>query len=149
MFLRALFAFLTLPGVMAFVIPGVLLCSAGQTRIVYPLGLLLVALGLVGLLWCVRDFYIIGRGTLAPWSPPQKLVVAGLYRYSRNPMYVSVTLLILGWAISFASQGVFVYTLCLAVAFQLRIVLGEEPWLARKYGSEWQAYASQVPRWFW
>jgi protein-S-isoprenylcysteine O-methyltransferase Ste14 len=149
MFLRALIAFLALPGVMAFVIPAALLWSAGQTRIVYPLGLMLMAVGLAGLLWCVRDFYVQGQGTLAPWSPPQKLVAVGLYRFSRNPMYVSVTLIILGWAISFASPGVCVYTLCLAVAFQLRIVLGEEPWLARKYGIEWQNYASQVPRWFW
>lgn len=149
MFLRALIAFLTLPGVMAFVIPGVLLWSARETQIVFPLGLTLVAMGLGGLLWCVRDFYVQGRGTLAPWSPPEKLVVVGLYRYSRNPMYVSVTLLILGWAISFASWGVFIYACCLAIAFQLRVVFGEEPWLARTHGTQWHDYASRVPRWFW
>ena len=148
MFVRALLALLLLPGVMAFVLPGVLLWSSRHTEIVQPLGLVPAALGLIGLLWCVRDFYVIGKGTLAPWSPPKNLVVVGLYHFTRNPMYVSVTLLILGWAIAFGSRGVLIYAFCLAVAFQLRVVLGEEPWLASTHGREWQDYANRVRRWF-
>mgnify|MGYP001254158055 FL=1 len=148
MFVRALLALLLLPGVMAFVLPGVLLWSSRHTEIVQPLGLVPAALGLIGLLWCVRDFYVIGKGTLAPWSPPKNLVVVGLYHFTRNPMYVSVTLLILGWAIAFGSRGVLIYAFCLAVAFQLRVVLGEEPWLARTHGRAWQDYANRVRRWF-
>ena len=63
--------------------------------------------------------------------PPEKLVVVGLYRYSRNPMYIAVALVLLGWAISFGSMGLLAYTLIVMVAFHLRVVLGEEPWLAR------------------
>ncbi|NNU42166.1 methyltransferase family protein [Ramlibacter montanisoli] len=59
------------------------------------------------------------------------LAVVGLYRYSRNPMYVSVALILAGWAISFGSKGLLIYALVIAVAaFHLRVVLGEEPWLA-------------------
>jgi len=55
--------------------------------------------GLVVLLWCVRDFYVSGRGTLAPWNPPKRLVVVGLYRFTRNPMYIGVLMVVGGWAV--------------------------------------------------
>lgn len=77
-----------------------------------------------------------------------KLVVVGLYRFSRNPMYVSVTTVLLGWATAFAHGGLLVYLLIVAVAFHLRVVLGEEPWLAQTHGEQWQQYAKTVPRWF-
>ena len=97
----------------------------------------------------MRDFYVSGKGTLAPWAPPKNLVVVGLYRYSRNPMYVAVALILLGWASAFVSMALFVYLLCVVAAFQLRVVFGEEPWLARTHGQAWQQYACRVPRWFW
>jgi protein-S-isoprenylcysteine O-methyltransferase Ste14 len=97
----------------------------------------------------VRDFYVSGKGTLAPWAPPEKLVTVGLYHYSRNPMYVSVALVLLGWAVSFSSPALYIYTLLVVTAFHIRVVRGEEPWLARKHGSDWEHYANQVPRWFW
>jgi len=148
MFVRALLAFLALPGVVAFAVPLVWLRSDPHTTLVHPLGLVPWVLGVAGLLWCVRDFYVRGHGTLAPWSPPDRLVVAGLYRYTRNPMYVSVTLILLGWAVSFDVPGLYAYTLIVAVAFHLRVVLGEEPWLARTHGAAWDEYARRVPRWF-
>jgi protein-S-isoprenylcysteine O-methyltransferase Ste14 len=147
MFLRALFAFLALPGIVAFAIPIYWLASASRTELVYPLGLLPLVGGCVGLLWCVRDFYVFGKGTLAPWSPPQDLVTAGLYRYSRNPMYVSVLLILLGWAVSFGVRGLYWYTIFVAIAFHLRVVLGEEPWLARTHGATWDDYRRRVRRW--
>jgi len=149
MFTRALIAFLMLPGMVAFVIPTAWLWRTDHTQLAQPFGLVVLALGIVGLLWCVRDFYVSGKGTLAPWAPPQRLVVVGLYRYSRNPMYVSVALVLLGWSISFRSPGLFIYTLFVIGAFHLRVVLGEEPWLARTHGAEWESYVSRVPRWFW
>ena len=148
MFTRALIAFLALPGIVAFAIPATWLWYTGHTHLAQPLGLILLALGTVALLWCVRDFYVSGRGTLAPWAPPERLVVVGLYRYSRNPMYVSVALVLIGWTVSFASTGLFVYTFAVAIAFHLRVVLGEEPWLARTHGSEWEQYVTRVRRWF-
>jgi protein-S-isoprenylcysteine O-methyltransferase Ste14 len=147
-FARALLAFLALPGVVAFAVPVVWLFASAHTSLVQPLGLVPLAAGAVALLWCVRDFYVSGSGTLAPWAPPVHLVVVGLYRYTRNPMYVAVTLILVGWAVSFGVPGLWAYTIIVAVAFHLRVVLGEEPWLARTHGAEWQEYARRVPRWF-
>ena len=149
MFGRALLAFLVLPGVVAFAVPVAWLASTGHTQLVHPLGLVPLVVGPVALLWCVRDFYVAGKGTLAPWSPPVNLVVVGLYRRSRNPMYVAVTLILIGWAVSFASSTLVFYTLAVATAFHLRVVLGEEPWLAQKHGQAWQEYSGRVPRWLW
>ncbi|HEY7640375.1 MAG TPA: methyltransferase [Steroidobacteraceae bacterium] len=147
MFLRALFAFLALPGIVAFAVPIAWLVASSRTRLSQPLGLLPLILGCAGLLWCVRDFYVFGKGTLAPWSPPRHLVVAGLYRHSRNPMYVSVLLILSGWALSFEFRGLVWYTIFVAIAFHLRVVLAEEPWLARTHGAAWDDYRSRVRRW--
>jgi protein-S-isoprenylcysteine O-methyltransferase Ste14 len=148
-FARALLAFLALPGVFAIVVPVAWLLASSHTRLVQPWGLLLLAIGFFALLWCVRDFYVSGKGTLAPWAPPARLVVVGLYRYTRNPMYVAVVLVLLGWAGSFGSLGLLVYAVAVAAAFHLRVVLGEEPWLARTHGRAWAQYTDRVPRWFW
>src|SRR3954464_483170 len=146
MFMRAVIAFLAMPGVVAYLVPGT---SAWLSRLPlqWPIGLVLVALGTVGLLWCVRDFYVSGKGTLAPWSPPQRLVITGLYRYSRNPMYISVLMVLCGWAATFNAPGLWIYAALIAIAFQLRVVLGEEPWLARTHGDEWVSYVRHVRRW--
>jgi protein-S-isoprenylcysteine O-methyltransferase Ste14 len=148
MFARAIFAFLALPGVVAFLVPSAWVWLRPNAKLVHPLGLAPLVLGFVALLWCARDFYVTGKGTLAPWAPPTRLVVVGLYRYSRNPMYAAVALVLLGWALSFGSLCLLVYAVFVIVACQLRVVLGEEPWLARTHGREWEQYARRVPRWF-
>jgi protein-S-isoprenylcysteine O-methyltransferase Ste14 len=148
MFARALLAFLVCPGIVAIAIPLAWLALTSHTHLVQPLGLAPLGVGLAALLWCVRDFYVSGKGTLAPWAPPSRLVVVGLYRYTRNPMYVAVLLMLVGWAWSFDALGLLAYAVVIATAFHFRVVLGEEPWLARTYGNEWQQYASRVPRWF-
>lgn len=147
MFIRALFAFLALPGIVAFAIPIYWLVSSSRTELVQPLGLLPLLVGCAGLFWCVRDFYVFGKGTLAPWSPPQHLVTAGLYRYSRNPMYVSVLLILLGWAVLSGVRGLYGYAIVVGIAFHLRVVLAEEPWLARTHGAAWDDYVRRVRRW--
>ena len=114
---------------------------------VRSLGLVLLALGLGLLLWCVRDFYVAGRGTLAPWAPPEQLVVVGLYRVTRNPMYVAVVLILVGWALAFGGLALWLYAGAVAIAFHLRVVFGEEPWLARRHGEQWTRYRASVPRW--
>jgi protein-S-isoprenylcysteine O-methyltransferase Ste14 len=146
MFLRAVFAFVACPGVVAFAAPITWMVANGA-RPVHPLGLALVAAGLAALLWCVRDFYVAGRGTLAPWAPPQTLVVVGLYRVSRNPMYVAVSAILLGWAFTFGSPGLLGYALVVMLAFHWRVVHGEEPWLARTHGERWHDYRRRVRRW--
>lgn len=143
LFLRALFAFVALPGVVALGVPWMM----GGGSAFRPVGLIAVLPGAVLLLWCVRDFYVAGRGTLAPWSPPVNLVRVGLYRYSRNPMYVSVLVMLLGWAIGFATRGHWLYAATIAIAFHLRVIYFEEPWLARTHGEQWHEYAARVPRW--
>lgn len=148
MFVRALIAFLLLPGIVAFLIPVIWLLYTGHVYLIHPYGLVLLAPGLFGLLWCVRDFYVAGKGTLAPWAPTKRLVSVGLYRYSRNPMYISVVLILLGWASSFGSSILYIYALVVFTVFHLRVVYGEEPWLAQVHGSEWEHYINKVPRWF-
>jgi protein-S-isoprenylcysteine O-methyltransferase Ste14 len=107
-----------------------------------------LVLGFVGLLSCVRVFYVAGKGTPAPWAPPTHLVDVGLYRYTRNPMYVCVTCILFGWAVSFGLLVIYIYAAIVAVAFHLRVVFWEEPWLARTYGARWREYERRVPRWF-
>ena len=147
LFARAVLAFLALPGIVAFAVPLLWMQSTGHMAVVYAWGLVPLIVGICALLWCVRDFYVSGKGTLAPWSPPRNLVVVGLYRLSRNPMYIAVTLILLGWAGTFGVRGLFIYALVVVVAFHLRVVLGEEPWLARTHGPQWTEYAARVPRW--
>jgi protein-S-isoprenylcysteine O-methyltransferase Ste14 len=147
MFWRALVAFVAMPGMVAYVIPVTWLWLTDRLLLAQPVGLLLLLTGTLGLLSCVRDFYVRGKGTLAPWMPPQRLVIVGLYRYSRNPMYVCVLLVLLGWALASAKSSLFGYAALVAMAFHLRVVYGEEPWLAKTHGVTWKEYASRVPRW--
>jgi protein-S-isoprenylcysteine O-methyltransferase Ste14 len=111
-------------------------------------GALFLAGGLL-LGWCVREFYVAGRGTLAPWAPPQQLVVSGPYRYSRNPMYIAVGLILAGWAVLYCSSVLLIYAASVGVAFQLRVLFGEEPRLARSFGAAWESYRAQTKRWLW
>ena len=148
LFWKATFAFLALPGMVAFVVPLWLIAPPVRAVTIDVLGLIPLLMGIALLLWCVREFYVAGRGTLAPWTPPQHLVVTGLYRFSRNPMYVAVVLILVGWTIVFRSWPLAVYALAIGVGFHVRVILGEEPWLARTFGDEWLRYKSQVPRWF-
>jgi protein-S-isoprenylcysteine O-methyltransferase Ste14 len=147
LFWRALFAFLALPGVVAFAIPLWIARSSPTPSGLQQLGLVPIACGAALLLWCVREFYVTGRGTLAPWSPPRHLVTTGPYRLCRNPMYMAVTALLLGWAMLFWRESLGIYAVCVAAMFYLRVVLYEEPWAARHFGDEWWAYRARVPRW--
>lgn len=146
MFAKAVLAFVALPGVVAYLVPGGWMWLAGRP-LRWPWGLAIIVLGTCGLLRCVRDFYVAGKGTLAPWSPPQSLVVIGLFRYSRNPMYLCVLMVLSGWTVAFGSIGILIYALTVAVAFHLRVVLGEEPWLTHRHGEAWQQYTRRVRRW--
>jgi len=151
MFGRAMLAFLACPGLVAYAVPGCWVWALPPGRkaagLAGVLGALFLSAGTWLLLWCVRDFYVSGKGTLAPWAPPETLVRIGLYRVSRNPMYLAVGLVLLGWALAFPIPGLRIYGGAVLVAFHLRVVLGEEPWLARRHGKAWQEYCDQVPRW--
>jgi len=144
---RAIVAFLVLPGVVAFAVPLTIAFASAHPSGFARAGLLELTLGVAILLACVREFYVSGRGTLAPWSPPTVLVRGGLYKWSRNPMYIGVLLIVIGWALGFGSSKLWIYVGVLAVGFQLRVVLAEEPFLARTYGDQWIDYRKRVPRW--
>ncbi|MFN2399202.1 MAG: isoprenylcysteine carboxylmethyltransferase family protein [Gemmatimonadaceae bacterium] len=145
---RAVLAFFALPGTMAFLIPLLLLRPTGPGHSFTVLGLIPLSLGVGLLFWCVREFYVAGKGTLAPWALPQKLVITGLYQFSRNPMYIAVLLVLCGWALGFRSRSLVIYALVVMLAFHLRVVFGEEPWLLQTHGEDWIRYKARVPRWF-
>jgi protein-S-isoprenylcysteine O-methyltransferase Ste14 len=146
LFLRALLSFLVLPGIVAFVMPAWLAWPLNG-RVLHLVGVPPFVAGVALLMWCVREFYAAGKGTLAPWDPPPHLVVSGPYRVSRNPMYVGVVLILIGWAAAFALRALWYYAGAVTVIFHLRVVLGEEPWQARAFGDEWERYRARVPRW--
>ena len=144
---RAVAAFLALPGVVAFAIPIALGTSAARPVHHVAVAAPVLCVGTLLLLWCVREFYVAGGGTLAPWAPPKRLVTSGPYRFSRNPMYLGVITILLGWCLLWDSRTLLIYTLAVMCAVYLRVRLAEEPWAARDFGSEWEAYRARVPRW--
>lgn len=142
--LRSVLSFAALPGIVAYLVPLVLLRPPDSPR---PSGLAIACAGTLVLLICVHSFHVRGRGTLAPWDPPQKLVRDGLYRYSRNPMYVGVLTVLFGWALAWPRPALWIYFGAICITFHLRVVLGEEPWLSETHGEAWERYKRDVPRW--
>lgn len=139
---------LLVPGTVAVLIPWRIASrlppTSGWQR---ALACVLLALGGVLYAWCVWDFARYGRGTPAPIDAPKKLVVRGLYRSTRNPMYLGVVSVILAWAVYFSSLKLAAYAAVVVTVFQLFILFYEEPHLEREFGSEYAAYRSQVARW--
>lgn len=147
MIVRALLAFIVLPGLVAFVVPLLIAWPRVREGSFNALALVPLVPGITLLLWCVRAFLVSGKGTLAPWDPPPNLVSSGAYGLSRNPMYVAVSLILCGWAIAFRAWNLVLYALIVIAAFHLRILLNEEPFLARTHGRRWDDYRAKVPRW--
>lgn len=111
------------------------------------LGFLPIVAGTMVYLRRAWDFSITGRGTPAPIDPPKTLVIRGLYRYVRNPMYVGIVCILIGESILLASSRMVVYTGSVFVLFNLFIVLYEEPALRRKFGTDYEVYIKTVSRW--
>jgi protein-S-isoprenylcysteine O-methyltransferase Ste14 len=148
LFLKNLLFTLLLPGTVAGYLPWLMTRNDSFARGVgTALALLLFATGGAIYCWCVWDFAAFGRGTPAPIDAPRRLVVRGLYRFTRNPMYVGVLTVILGWAVLFGAFRVLVYAACVATCFQLFVVLYEEPHLKRAFGESYQEYTTRVGRW--
>ena len=108
---------------------------------------LLIACGAAILLKCIWDFATIGRGTLAPFDETRKLIVVGLYRYVRNPMYVGVLIILLGETWFFWSRSLLVYTGICFIAANVLVIGYEENRLRFKYGDEYRRYCRDVGRW--
>jgi protein-S-isoprenylcysteine O-methyltransferase Ste14 len=106
---------------------------------------LLAGLAVIGR--CFADFVRRGRGTPAVYDPPRELVVAGLYRYVRNPQYVGVVLVILGEALLTGMAVLLGYAALMAVGYHLFVRYYEEPTLVRLFGEPYAHYREAVPRW--
>lgn len=110
-------------------------------------GLLLFLFGASILLHCVTRFAIDGHGTLSPADPTIRLVTSGLYKYSRNPMYVGVMLILIGEVVFIQSAELLLYVVAICVLFSLFIKYHEEPRLRKDFGQDYEMYCNKVRRW--
>lgn len=110
-------------------------------------GIAVVSIGVLLLASTIKWFITIGRGTLAPWNPTQKLVVIGSYRYVRNPMIIGVSLILAGEALLFSSYYLLIWLIVFFLINHTYFVLVEEPGLAKRFGKEYEIYKQNVPRW--
>ena len=120
---------------------------AGETVWQKMSAAVLILVGLTPLLESIERFVLIGRGTLLPTVPTEHLVVSGLYRYVRNPMYVGVLISLAGEALLFWSRGVLLEGCAGLIAVHCFVLLYEEPTLTRKFPGEYPLYKRHVPRW--
>ena len=104
-------------------------------------------IGWVAMLWCFWNFTVTGKGTPAPIAPPKELVAVGLYRFVRNPMYVSGIVALFGWMLWSPSLPLVVAPFLFFTAAHLFVTLYEEPTLYKKFGAEYEEYCQRVPRW--
>ena len=153
LFLRNLFFTILQPGLVAGLIPIWILGRKTNNLFIKPWqfyqfsGLLVFVTGFVIMLICIVSFAVKGRGTLSPADPTKKLVVSGLYKFSRNPMYIGVIMILTGEAIFFQSVSLWIYLLAVNIGFNVFILLHEEPRLQRDFGEEYKKYCQKVRRW--
>jgi protein-S-isoprenylcysteine O-methyltransferase Ste14 len=137
------------PGVVAGLIPW-WLTGWDAHSFPWPLrivGLVLIVAGVVALLHAFVRFVVEGLGTPAPVAPTEHLVVGGLYRYVRNPMYLAVGAIIVGQALLFGRPVLLVYAAIFAAAVAAFVHWYEEPTLRRQFGAEYDIYRRAVPAW--
>jgi protein-S-isoprenylcysteine O-methyltransferase Ste14 len=121
------------------------------------IGLLLILVGILIYLWTAVSFLLFGKGTPAIWftktisfiigEEPMKMVLSGLYKYSRNPMYIGVIATVIGQALYFQYSNLLWYALLLFIIFNLVVILIEEPHLEQKFGDNYTNYKKQTRRW--
>jgi protein-S-isoprenylcysteine O-methyltransferase Ste14 len=149
--LRSLLWTIVFPGFFAGYLPwtvfGLKDARPDLTRPLDLVALLLIAAGALLLGACIFEFARTGRGTLSPADPPRHLVVRGLYRYVRNPMYLSVTTIVLGEALLMRSASLAVYWAVWFLAANSFVMGYEEPTLRRQFGESYDEYARRVGRW--
>lgn len=149
---------LALPFTATIIIPGIILYATRTINIgwslaspvnVLPLmlGALLILGGLGLLIQTIALFVTVGKGTLAPWEPTQKLVVRGVYRYVRNPMISGVMAILLGETILFGSIALLYWFIAFVLVNAIYMPLFEEPGLAQRFGDDYIRYKQNVPRW--
>jgi protein-S-isoprenylcysteine O-methyltransferase Ste14 len=148
LFLKNLLFIVIAPGTVAVYLPWLIAGDGSSASGIWLAGstVLFVAGGAV-YLRCVWDFAVFGRGTPAPIDPPKRLVVRGLYRYLRNPMYVGVLTTILAWAVLFRAPLLLLYAFGVGAVCHTFVVLYEEPHLRKIFGKPYDDYCSRVGRW--
>ena len=151
LWLRSLFFAALVPGMVLGVIPAWLVRTGriptadfGPAR---WLGLLPLAAGVALMIVCIVDFMSRGRGTLAPVDPPRHLVIAGPYRWVRNPMYVAGVCILIGETSWWEAPGLIAYLAVFWSGAHLFVVGYEEPALTARFGAEYVQYRERVPRW--
>jgi protein-S-isoprenylcysteine O-methyltransferase Ste14 len=151
LWLRSLLWTLLVPGVVAGFVPwqyfGLKTVALDAARPTHWVGLLGMALGVTLLAACIVEFARSGKGTLAPPDAPRTLVVQGLYRYVRNPMYLSVTLILLGEALLAWSAPLLVYWALWFVGVNVFVLWYKEPTLSRRFGEDYLRYCARIHRW--
>jgi len=142
-------AVLLLPTMVTVVIPAVIVWWDGADVELVPglLGGLLIAAGISVVVWTVKLFVSVGRGTLAPWDPTSRLVVRGPYRHVRNPMITGVACIVAGEAALLGSWPVLILLALFAATNTIYMPLVEEPGLRRRFGADYEVYRANVPRW--
>jgi protein-S-isoprenylcysteine O-methyltransferase Ste14 len=147
--LGSILFFILAPGMVAGFIPLALLRTGPQiqTGLLAYLAFLLWVIGTTILVWCFWDFLVKGKGTPAPIDPPKELVVSGLYKYVRNPMYVGVLLVVVGHFLWFGYWNLLIYATVVFAAFNAFVLFYEEPTLKRNFGAAYEEYLRKVPRW--
>ena len=138
------------PGIVAGLVPWWL--TGWETRTTWPplqvMGTLLIVAGAVALLDAFGRFVVEGLGTPAPVAPTQRLVVGGLYRYVRNPMYLAVGATIVGQALLLGRTILLLYAAAFAGVVFAFVRCYEEPTLARQFGAQYKDYCRAVPGWW-
>ena len=153
LFLRNLFFTLLQPGVVAGLIPYWIIGSKAKLIVSQTWGLqnytgaALFGFGFIILIVCVASFAVYGNGTLSPADQTKRLVIRGLYNYSRNPMYVGVMLMLIGETIFFKSVNLLFYAGLILLAFSVFVRYFEEPRLRKDFGEEYKLYFKKVRRW--
>lgn len=147
--LKSILFFMLAPGMVAGLIPLALFRTGPQIQTgFFPyLAVPLWLTGIATLIWCFRDFLVKGRGTPAPIDPPKELVVAGVYNYVRNPMYVGVLLVIIGYFLWFGYWNLLIYAAVVFTAFNAFVAFYEEPNLKTRFGATYEDYLERVPGW--
>lgn len=155
-FLSHLFAILLLPFNVILVIPSLLIYFFGynigwgfegfMSGLIVVLGVLIAVCGLLLLAVTIKLFAARGKGTLAPWDPPRKLVVDGPYRYTRNPMISAVILVLFGEMLILGSTAILLWFVYFALINVLYIKFREEHGLERTFGEDYLEYKQRVPR---
>lgn len=119
----------------------------GDSSVVRAAGIVLILLGVAALLECFFRFAWLGFGTPAPVAPTQRLIVSGLYRHVRNPMYVAVVTIVLGQALLLGQSRLLLYGAAGWLVFHLFVLTYEEPTLRRQFPDDYARYTRAVPRW--